>query len=105
MPQSDGRRARGLNREFTIDSFHISGWRVELRGIQGAGQISSEVACCRINAAFRQVSERCIYAAAKNFAVRPGIHFSFALLPRETLSFILSPKLCGFHLRPSELAN
>jgi hypothetical protein len=40
-------------------------------GSAGAGQVSSEVPCCRINAAFRQFSERCIYAAAKKFVARP----------------------------------
>src|SRR6266508_5115718 len=34
-----------------------------------ARPISSGVPFCRINAAFRRVSERCIYAAEKNFVV------------------------------------
>ena len=29
--------------------------------------------CCRINAAFRSLQERCIYAAAKNFVMHPSL--------------------------------
>jgi hypothetical protein len=43
----------------------------KLAFVPGARQISSGAAACRMNAAFRLASARRIYAAAKNFVVRP----------------------------------
>jgi hypothetical protein len=51
--------------------------------IEGARQTSSRAPACRINAAFRLVSERRLDAATKSFVVRRAVdYFDFAACAR-----------------------